>query len=109
LDKCLVSDWRFGGLLQTLDSAFLQYSVGRMLERHTGVHLLFAFEYIILSSIVISIFLKHMLAVIDNYLEVRELLSHCCHSGLWVLVPSVYDILCHVSKVGILLLLHIIC
>jgi hypothetical protein len=39
---------------QMLDSAFLQYAVGKLLKRSASVHLLFAFEYVILASIVVQ-------------------------------------------------------
>jgi hypothetical protein len=37
-------------LRQAIDSAFLQFLVARTLQRSASVHLLFAFEYVILVS-----------------------------------------------------------
>ena len=56
--------------LQTVDSIFLQYLVGKTLEKSASVHLLFAFEYVILASAIISTFLKYTLSMIDAWLEV---------------------------------------
>ena len=56
--------------MQTVDSVFLQYLVGKTLEKSASVHLLFAFEYIILASAIISTFLKYILSMIDAWLEV---------------------------------------
>ena len=35
------------------------------------MHLLFGFEYVIQASIVVSVFIKYSLSVIDNYMEGR--------------------------------------
>ena len=51
---------------QAIDSAFLQFTVAQTLQRTASVHLLFAFEYVIQASIIISTFCKYMLAAIDR-------------------------------------------
>ncbi|KAK9804312.1 hypothetical protein WJX72_006270 [[Myrmecia] bisecta] len=61
----------FMAVLLGIDSAFLQYTIGRTLRRSASVHLLFAFEYVIQASIVVSTFLKYALSVFDNYMEGR--------------------------------------
>lgn len=33
--------------VQAIDAAFLQFTVGKVLQRSASVHLLFAFEYVI--------------------------------------------------------------
>lgn len=55
--------------LQAIDSAFLQYTVGKTLQRSASVHLLFAFEYVIQASIVVSTFIKYLLASVDAAME----------------------------------------
>lgn len=57
--------------LQAIDSALLKYLVGKTLEKSASVHLLFAFEYVILASAIISTFLKYTLSMIDAWLEGR--------------------------------------
>ncbi len=49
-----------------MDSAFLQFTVAQTLQRTASVHLLFAFEYVIQASIVVSTFCKYALAAIDR-------------------------------------------
>ena len=56
---------------QTVDSLFLQYLVHKTLEKSASVHLLFAFEYVILASAIVSTFLKYTLSMIDAWLEGR--------------------------------------
>ena len=41
------------------------------MQKSASVHLLFGFEYVILASIVVSVFIKYTLSLIDNYLEGR--------------------------------------
>ena len=57
--------------LQAVDSLFLQYLVHKTLEKSASVHLLFAFEYVILASAIVSTFLKYTLSMIDAWLEGR--------------------------------------
>jgi len=52
---------------QAVDSAFLQFTVAQTLQRTASVHLLFAFEYVIQASIIVSTFCKYMLALVDRY------------------------------------------
>jgi hypothetical protein len=59
--------------VQTVDSIFLKYLVGKTLEKSASVHLLFAFEYVILASATVSTFLKYTLSMIDAWLEVSYL------------------------------------
>ena len=56
---------------QAIDLAFLQYTVGKTLQRSASVHLLFAFEYVIQASIVASTAIKYGLGVVDNLMEGR--------------------------------------
>ena len=56
---------------QAVDSLFLQYLVHKTLEKSASVHLLFAFEYVILASAIVSTFLKYTLSMIDAWLEGR--------------------------------------
>ena len=58
-------------MAQCIDSAFLQYTVGKTLQRSASVHLLFAFEYVIQASVVLSTAIKYCLGAIDNYFEGR--------------------------------------
>ena len=58
-------------LLQTVDTQFLQFTINKTLQKSASVHLLFGFEYVILASVVVSVFLKYLLSLIDNYLEGR--------------------------------------
>ena len=51
---------------QAVDSAFLQFTVAQTLQRTASVHLLFAFEYVIQASIVVSTFCKYALAAVDR-------------------------------------------
>ncbi len=44
--------------LQAVDLSFLQYTVSKTLARTASVHLLFAFEYLIQASTIITTFLK---------------------------------------------------
>jgi len=65
-----------------VDSAFLQFTVAQTLQRTASVHLLFAFEYVIQASIIVSTFCKYMLALVDRWYPSRPSLhgSHmCCH------------------------------
>ena len=52
--------------VQAIDSAFLQFTVAQTLQRTASVHLLFAFEYVIQASIIVSTFCKYTLAAIDR-------------------------------------------
>ncbi|BDA48217.1 probable E3 ubiquitin-protein ligase synoviolin at N-terminal half [Coccomyxa sp. Obi] len=61
----------FMGILLSVDSAFLQYLIGKTLAKSASVHLLFAFEYIIQASAIVSTFLKYVLSMIDNHMEGR--------------------------------------
>lgn len=54
-----------------MDSAFLKYLVSKTLEKSASVHLLFAFEYVILASAIVSTFLKYSLSMVDAWLEGR--------------------------------------
>ena len=56
---------------QAVDSLFLQYLVHKTLEKSASVHLLFAFEYVILASAIVSTFLKYTLSMVDAWLEGR--------------------------------------
>ena len=57
--------------LQSVDTAFLQSTISKTMQKSASVHLLFGFEYVILASIVVSVFIKYTLSLIDNYLEGR--------------------------------------
>eukprot|EP00803_Ostreobium_quekettii_P001377 evm.model.scf_4324.1 EVM.evm.TU.scf_4324.1 scf_4324:3941-6794(+) len=62
----------FMAVLLGVDLIFLQFTVSRVLS--TGGHsvmLLFAFEYVIQASGIVSTFLKYMLSVLDSVLEGR--------------------------------------
>ena len=63
--------------LQAVDSLFLQYLVHKMLEKSASVHLLFAFEYVILASAIVSTFLKYT-AVHDRCLAGGPLGAQGC-------------------------------
>ena len=58
-------------VLQSVDTAFLQSTISKTMQKSASVHLLFGFEYVILASIVVSVFIKYTLSLIDNYLEGR--------------------------------------
>lgn len=57
--------------LQGIDGRFLQFTITKTLERSASVHLLFAFEYVIQSSIIVSTFVKYLLSAFDAYMEGR--------------------------------------
>ena len=57
--------------LQVIDSLFLQFTISKTLERSASVHLLFAFEYVIQCSIIVSTFIKYLLSALDAYMEGR--------------------------------------
>lgn len=50
---------------------FLQFTISKTLERSASVHLLFAFEYVIQCSIIVSTFVKYGLSAVDAYMEGR--------------------------------------
>ena len=58
-------------ILQGVDSLFLQFTISKTLERSASVHLLFAFEYVIQCSIIVSTFIKYLLSAFDAYMEGR--------------------------------------
>ena len=58
-------------IVQTVDTQFLQYTINKTLQKSASVHLLFGFEYVILASIVVSVFLKYSLSLVDAYFEGR--------------------------------------
>jgi len=58
-------------VLQSVDTAFLQSTISKTMQKSASVHLLFGFEYVILASIVVSVSIKYTLSLIDNYLEGR--------------------------------------
>ena len=60
------SQSRWYAARQAIDSAFLQFTVAQTLQRTASVHLLFAFEYVIQASIIISTFCKYTLAAVDR-------------------------------------------
>ena len=80
--------------LQTVDSIFLQYLVGKTLEKSASVHLLFAFEYVILASAIISTFLKYTLSMIDAWMEVSCARPWSRSSPLarWTLFPTSWKV-----------------
>ena len=57
--------------LQLVDAMFLTFTVSKTLERSASVHLLFAFEYVIQTSVLASTAIKYGLSLIDNYFEGR--------------------------------------
>jgi E3 ubiquitin-protein ligase synoviolin len=54
-----------------VDSLFLQYTISETLQRGPSVLLLFAFEYVIQASMIVSTFLKYGFIGIDMMLEGR--------------------------------------
>jgi len=59
------------GLLLMVDALFLQYTISATLARGPSVLLLFAFEYVIQASLVVSTFLKYGFIGVDMMLEGR--------------------------------------
>lgn len=57
--------------MQNIDMVCLQYTMGKTLQRSASVHLLFSFEYVIQSTIIVSTFIKYILSTVDNYMEGR--------------------------------------
>ena len=57
--------------MQGIDCLFLQFTISKTLERSASVHLLFAFEYIIQCSIIVSTFIKYLLSAFDSYMDGR--------------------------------------
>lgn len=57
--------------LQGVDCLFLQFTISKTLERSASVHLLFAFEYVIQCSIIVSTFIKYLLSAFDSYMDGR--------------------------------------
>ena len=45
--------------------------MGKTLQRSASVHLLFSFEYVIQSTIIVSTFIKYVLSTVDNYMDGR--------------------------------------
>lgn len=68
MPPCNSKDW---GFLQGVDCLFLQFTISKTLERSASVHLLFAFEYVIQCSIIVSTFIKYLLSTFDAYMEGR--------------------------------------
>ena len=57
--------------MQYVDTRFLQFTIDKTLQKSASVHLLFGFEYVILASTVVSVFLKYSLSLADTYFEGR--------------------------------------
>lgn len=61
----------FMGFLLVLDSLFLQYTLSRTLVKGVSVHLLFAFEFAIQASAIVTTFVKYVLSMVDMAMEGR--------------------------------------
>lgn len=70
--------------VQGVDVLFLQFTISKTLERSASVHLLFAFEYVIQCSIIVSTFIKYGLSAFDTYMEGRwenkVSIAHCAYN-----------------------------
>ncbi len=79
-------------VVQAIDMVCLQYTVGKTLQRSASVHLLFAFEYVIQTTIIVSTFIKYILSSIDSYLEGRWE-----HKGIYVFYLELVTDMLHLS------------
>ena len=57
--------------MQLVDNMFLQYTITETIKHGPSVLLLFAFEYVIQASVVVSTALKYFLIFVDNAMEGR--------------------------------------
>ena len=91
LSMCVIrsKNWVF---VQGIDILFLQFTISKTLEHSASVHLLFAFEYVIQCSIIVSTFIKYGLSAFDTYMEGRwenkVSNTHCVYTFIALLIAA---------------------